>query len=272
MPQGCPSSPTAPRQPTVEIHPQAAGAAQAAAAAAARLLRGVLQTQGKARILVGTGNSQLAMVGFLTRESGIDWSKVDSFHLDEYVGMSAQHPASFRRWLRVNFAEKARPRTMNYMEGDAKDIDEMTRRYAAALTAEPIDLAFVGIGENGHIAFNDPPANFNDTAMVKRVRLDEASRRQQVGEGHFPDLESVPREAITVSCAGLMSAKHWICCVPDQRKARAVRDSLEGPLTPACPGSITRQHPSVAIFLDAASASLLSPNFVRERCRVVQAA
>ncbi len=256
-----PKSPASAARPslTVEIFPNGQLASHAAANAAASCLREILAQRGGARIMVGTGNSQLEMIRTLVRLPGIDWAKVEAFHLDEYVGLPATHPASFRRWIRQQFAEPARPRATHYLEGDTADLAGMMQAYSRRLLAEPIDLAFVGIGENGHIAFNDPPvADFNDPHVVKRVALDEACRRQQVGEGHFPNLESVPQEAISVTCSGLFRAARWICCVPDRRKARAVQGSLEGPLSTACPGSLVRTHPAAALYLDADSASLLS--------------
>ena len=193
----------------------------------------------KSRIMVGTGNSQLEMIRILSRQPNINWSKVDAFHLDEYVGISANHPSSFRYWLRHNFANQVHPRSIAYIEGDSSDLDGMVHDYGRRLLAEPVDLAFVGIGENGHIAFNDPHvADFNDPVPVKRVALDEACRRQQVGEGHFPDLPSVPKEAISVTCTALFRAAKWICCVPDRRKATAVKRSLEGVISPLCPGTL----------------------------------
>ena len=240
-----------------------------AAQNAGEILRSCLRNRGSARILVGTGNSQLEMIRFLTADAAIDWSAIEAFHLDEYVGISANHPSSFRYWIRVNFAEKVHPKRMHYLEGDAASLDRMIEDYARRLAAAPIDLAFVGIGENGHIAFNDPHvADFSDPLAVKRVELDDACRRQQVGEGHFPDLQSVPQEAVTVSCTGLLRATHWICCVPDRRKAKAVKCSLEGPVSTLCPGSLVQTHPSAFVYLDRESASLLTAEFVRACCRV----
>lgn len=248
---------------TVEVFGHRLLAAEAAAHAAAVSLRDCLRHRGHARIMVGTGNSQLDMIRFLAHQPDIDWSKVDAFHLDEYVGIAADHPSSFRYWIRHNFVNRMRPRSIHYIEGDAADLDDRVQEYGRRLLAEPVDLAFVGIGENGHIAFNDPHvADFNDPAPVKRVALDDACRRQQVGEGHFPDLPSVPREAITVTCSGLFRAERWICCVPDRRKAAAVKGSLEGVVSPTCPGTLVRKHPSAAVFLDAESASLLSPHYL----------
>ena len=253
---------------SVEIFPSRTAASEAAAKAAAEIIRKAVNARGCARIMVGTGNSQLEMVGFLTAGREIDWSRVEAFHLDEYVGIEAKHPASFRQWIRTRFSDRARPKVTHYLEGDAADLEGMLKEYSRRLNSAPVDLAFVGIGENGHIAFNDPHvADFRDPLTVKRVTLDEACRRQQVGEGHFADIAAMPQEALTVTCSGLFRAKHWICCVTDQRKARAVKGSLEGPVTTACPGSLVQQHPSAALYLDRESASLLSPGFVQSSCR-----
>lgn len=264
---------TAPISPvrglTIDVFPTSSAAANAAATGAATLLRTCIRERGRARILVGTGNSQLEMIRALVRLPGIDWNAVEAFHLDEYVGLPAHHSASFRHWIRRNFAEVVRPGAIHYLEGDGPDVDAMLHEYGRRLLAAPIDLAFVGIGENGHIAFNDPHvADFDDPQVVKRVALDEACRRQQVGEGHFPTLDAVPREALTITCSGLFRATHWICCVPDRRKARAVHDSLEGPLSTKCPGSLVRRHGAVAIYLDLDSASLLTSPYLKTRCRV----
>ena len=219
--------------------------------------------------MVGTGNSQLELIHALARQPGINWGQIDAFHLDEYVGLAADHPSSFRHWIRHRFADQVRPRSVSYIDGDTANLSVMIEEYGRKLLAGPIDLAFVGIGENGHIAFNDPHvADFNDPAPVKRVALDENCRRQQVGEGHFPDLDSVPKEAITVTCTGLFRAVRWICTVPDLRKAHAVRNSLEGPISPECPGSLVRKHPCARLYLDLESASLLSPGYLSANCRV----
>lgn len=235
----------------------------AAAADAAGVISDAIAQRGLARVMVATGNSQLEVIKALVEHHEVEWGKVQGFHMDEYVGIPAHHPASFRLWIRTRFAEKVRPREMHYIEGDRPDPDAVARRYASLLAHGPMDIAFVGIGENGHIAFNDPPvADFNDPLLVKRVTLDETCRAQQVGEGHFPTVNDVPREAVTVSCRGLLEAKHWVCCVPERRKARAVRDSLEGPISTACPGSVARRHPHAILYLDKESSSLLSPRLV----------
>jgi len=249
----------------IEISETKTQSAQKTARAAADTIRACIKQHGGARILVATGNSQVEMMGFLVKEPDIEWDQVDAFHLDEYVGISPDHPASFRHWIRTRFTEIVRPKSMHYIEGDAQDLPAVLAEYSRLLLAAPVDLAFVGIGENGHIAFNDPPvADFKDPLVIKRVTLDEACRRQQVGEGHFPSMDSVPKEAMTVTCSGLFRVAKWICSVPDARKAKAVRDSLEGPVTTACPGSLVQQHADADVFLDQASASLLSPAFVQK--------
>ena len=213
---------------------------------------------GRARIIVATGNSQLDFIGALMGREDIDVSRVEVFHMDEYVGISAVHPASFRLWIKTQLADRAAFARVHYLAGDAADLEAEIGRYSRLLLAAPIDLAFVGFGENGHIAFNDPPvADFGDPATVKVVALDPASLQQQVGEGHFPDLASVPKTAVTVTCSGLLRAAAWICAVPERRKAVAVRRALLGPISTDCPASVVRRHPAAVVFLDAESASLL---------------
>jgi glucosamine-6-phosphate deaminase len=233
---------------------------KAAAHDAAIAIRSAIDARGSARIVVATGNSQLHTVEAFTSEPGIDWSVVDVFHLDEYAGMPADHPASFRHWIRTRVEERVHPRAMNYIEGDAPDLDAELERYSRLLNSAPIDVTFLGIGENGHIAFNDPHvANFEDPLTVRRVSLDEACRRQQVGEGHFRTLDDVPKEACTVTCSALMRMGKWIVSVPELRKAEAVRNTLEGPISVACPASIIRVHTDATLYLDRDSSSLLTP-------------
>ena len=242
----------------VRLHRDRGSSGAAAAVTAAAIIRDAIATRGSARIMVATGNSQLAMIEALMADASIAWDQVEAFHMDEYVGLPTTHPASFRLWLTTRVASRRPLRAMHLIEGDAASPDREIARYTALLSAGPLDLAFVGFGENGHIAFNDPPvADFEDPAMLKVVTLDEACRRQQVGEGHFPSLDAVPREAITVTCSGLYRAGAWVCCVPEGRKARAVRDALEGPIGTACPASRVRQHPQATVFLDPDSAGLL---------------
>jgi len=235
-----------------------AGMSEAAAETAAECIREAITRNGSARVVVATGNSQIAMMELLVRKSGIDWNAVDAFHLDEYVGLPDTHPASFRLWLRTRFADVVKPRSMQYLNGDAADLEAEILRYTNLLRARPIDVALIGFGENGHIAFNDPAvADFNDLATVKRVVLDDACRRQQVGEGHFPNIAAVPVEALTVTCPALMSARTLVCTVPDGRKAQAVKGAIEGEISTACPASIVRTHPKAFLFLDQESASQL---------------
>jgi glucosamine-6-phosphate deaminase len=240
------------------VYASAAGAGTAAAAQAAKLIQIAIAKQGRARVIGATGNSQIPFADALVAQD-IDWEKVELFHMDEYAGMKADHPSSFRYWIRARLEEKVHPGMTHYLAGDAEDLDAEIKRYTELLSHAPIDLAFVGFGENGHIAFNDPPvADFNDAAMLKMITLDEACRRQQAGEGHFPDVASVPKEAITITCTGLFRADAWICCVPELRKAEAVQRALEGPVSEACPASLVRNHPNAYVYLDEDSASRLS--------------
>src|SRR5581483_420069 len=198
--------------------------------------------------------------GSLVEVPDVPWKQVEVFHMDEYVGMPSSHPSSFRRWLKTRIEDRVAPGKMQYLAGDSPDPDAEMRRYEGLLLSAPIDLAFVGFGENGHIAFNDPHvADFNDPAMIKKVQIDEASQRQQAGEGHFPSPELVPRDAFTITCPGLFRARAWVCSVPELRKATAVRDALEGPISTRCPASVVRTHPNATVYLDRESASLLQP-------------
>jgi glucosamine-6-phosphate deaminase len=231
---------------------------EAAAAQAAQIIQQAIAERGRARIIVATGNSQIESIEALTGRSDVDWKNVDVFHLDEYVNLPPTHPSSFVHWIQTRLVDKVHPGRIEFIAGDAPDLDAELKRYAAVLHEAPNDLGFVGFGENGHIAFNDPPvADFQDPLAIKRVLLDEACRRQQAGEGHFKDVDSVPREAATVTCSELLRIKAWVCCVPERRKAEAVRNALEGPISTACPASIVREHPNATVYLDEESASLL---------------
>lgn len=242
----------------VVVYASASAAGMAAAARAAEAIRSAIAARGRARVIAATGNSQIPVVEALVKED-IDWKAVELFHMDEYAGMGPDHPSSFRYWIRNRLEEKVHPGATHYLEGDAADLDAEMKRYTRLLEERPINVAFVGFGENGHIAFNDPPvADFNDPAMVKIVTLDDACRKQQAGEGHFKDVDSVPKQALTISCPGLFRANTWICCVPEERKSEAVRNALEGPISEACPASLVRRHPDAYVFLDSDSASRLS--------------
>lgn len=241
------------------VYPSKDQLGAAAAARASLLIRDAIARGGRARIVVATGNSQLELIAALARRSDIDWKSVEVFHLDEYVGLAASHPSSFRYWIRTRVENAVHPWKVHYLAGDSEDLDREIQRYSELLTSGPLHLAFVGFGENGHIGFNDPPvADFEDPAVVKRVTLDEACRRQQVGEGHFPSMDATPTEAVTMTCSQLMRAESWVCCVPDARKAEAVRNAFEGSISTSCPASIVRTHPNGSVYLDPAAAALVA--------------
>lgn len=243
---------------TVRIFPRHPEMAQAAAEAVARFLQDCLAQQGRARVILASAASQIQFLEALTHWPGLDWSRVSLFHMDEYLGISADHPASFRRFLRERVEAVVRPQAFHYLCGEADQPIAECARYGALLQASPIDLCCLGIGENGHVAFNDPPvADFGDTRPVKLVRLDEACRRQQVGEGAFPALAAVPQFAYTLTIPALCSVRKMICVVPEQRKAMAVRTALEGPIQTACPASFLRRQSHATLYLDVDSASLL---------------
>jgi glucosamine-6-phosphate deaminase len=243
----------------VTIFSSRASLGSAAAAQGAELINAAIVRKGRARVIIATGNSQQDMVAALVQSPRIDWKSTAVFHMDEYLRMSADHPASFRHWLHKHLLDRVSPAEVNLLQGDAEDIEVEIRRYEGLLLEDTIDVCFLGIGENGHIAFNDPHvADFNDPRIAKIVSLDEICRKQQVGEGHFPAINDVPRQAITLTCTGLMRSESLICCVPEARKAQAVRNSLQGEITTNCPGSLLRTHPNATIYLDQESATLLS--------------
>jgi glucosamine-6-phosphate deaminase len=242
----------------IKTFPTKEAMAAAAAEQAAATLRDAIARQGRARVIAATGASQFEFLDALTRAPGIDWPRTTFFHLDEYVGIPDTHPASFRRYLRERLADRVHPGEFHFIEGDAADPQAECRRVGALLTHQPIDVAFVGIGENGHLAFNDPPADFETEEPYLVVDLDEACRRQQLGEGWFAKLDDVPRRAISISIRQLLKAREILCIVPDARKAAAVRDCLKGEVTPMHPASILQKHPQTTAFLDADSAALLA--------------
>ncbi|HXT42045.1 MAG TPA: glucosamine-6-phosphate deaminase [Candidatus Angelobacter sp.] len=221
-------------------------------------LQQTLLAHARAAAVLATGNSQIKFLGQLVKLGGVDWSKVTLFHMDEYLGISADHPAGFRRYMRERVADLVNPKVFHDLGGDALLPIKECERYSQLLRAQPIDLCCLGIGENGHLAFNDPPvADFNDNRFVKIVKLDDACKRQQAGEGHFPDLESVPSYALTLTIPALISARKMVCIVPEKRKAAAVKAALQGPISTACPASFLRKQAHCTLFLDAESASLL---------------
>ncbi|HUT54497.1 MAG TPA: glucosamine-6-phosphate deaminase [bacterium] len=227
-----------------------------AAADGAALIRKALKDRGSAFIILATGASQFEMLAALRKEKDIDWSKVTGFHLDEYVGLPVTHPASFRLYLRERFVKHVPMKEFHYINGEG-DAAAECKRVGAIIRRNPIDVAFVGIGENGHIAFNDPPADFATEEPYLVVDLDEACRRQQMGEGWFKTLEEVPPKAISMSVNQIMKSRSIICACPDARKAKAVKMCLEGPVTPTAPSSIMQQHEQAFIYLDPDSAALL---------------
>jgi glucosamine-6-phosphate deaminase len=232
--------------------------AESAAARAAGLLRDAVDRHGVANAMFATGNSQLAFIDALVDPSHhVPWGDVVVFHMDEYVGIGPDHPASFERWIRMRIVDRTHPRAAHYLHGTA-DPDDECRRYADLLAAHPLDLCCLGIGENGHLAFNDPGvADFDEPLDVKIVEIDADCRRQQVGEGHFASEGDVPRQAMTVTVPALLRADRVIAVVPDARKAVPVRDALRGPVSEECPASALQRVPHATVFLDTFSAALL---------------
>ena len=245
----------------VQIFNDKLSLAKASAARAAAVLKQTLAERGQARIIAATGASQFEFLDQLTAMQGIDWPRVEMFHLDEYVGLPADHPASFRRYLRERLIARAGITRYHLLDGET-DPASAARRAGAELAAAPVDIAFVGIGENGHLAFNDPPADFKTEEPYLIVELDEMCRRQQVGEGWFASLAEVPRQAISMSIRQILKTREILVVVPDARKANAVKACLEGEITPLVPASILRRHANVRIFLDRDSAALLMPETV----------
>jgi len=232
--------------------------ARAAAEQAAASIRKAIADRDRCRLILATGRSQFEFLDLLTKADGIDWKKVEAFHLDEYVGMPVTHPASFRKILLERVIQPTGITNYHFIESDAADPSAAVREVGRQLTSAPIDIAFVGIGENGHIAFNDPPADFAINEPYIVVELDELCRLQQVGEGWFVDISDVPTRAISMSPRQIMKAGEIIAVVPDQRKAKAVRLCMEGEVRPEAPASILRRHPHVTVFVDEDSASLLT--------------
>lgn len=231
---------------------------RAAARRFAEILQEVLATKDEAAVIIATGNSQLPFAQALADEQDIPWDRITVFHMDEYVSMSADHPASFRRWLTEKIVTPFRPKAFHGLDGDADSLEDEIRRYTDLLNELDPDVTVMGIGENGHLAFNDPPADFETSALVHKVELDEACRMQQVGEGHFPSLEQTPTQALSLSVPMLVRPRHVLVLVPESRKAKAVQAALEGPVTPACPASLLQNVPQAEIYLDQDSASLLA--------------
>jgi len=230
-----------------------------AAATGGERIRKAIAEKGAARVIFSAANSQLEMARALTALPGIDWAAVEVFHVDEYEGVGEDAAISFRRWVHEQIVERVHPGRVHYLAGDAADLKGECARYGELLAAAPIDLAFLGFGENCHIGFNDPhEADFNDPYPVRRVTLDNRCRYQQHREGHFADPEKVPAAGVTLTCPTLVSAVEIVCCVPGRQKAEAVRSALEGPIAESSPGSILRRHPLAHLYLDTDSAFLLA--------------
>lgn len=230
---------------------------KAAAKETARILRSTIKEKGEAVFVVATGASQFEFLEALTTMPSIDWSRTTMFHLDEYIDIPENHPASFIKYLKERLINRVHPGAVHLIKGDTEDPESECERLNKIISTKEIDVSFIGIGENGHLAFNDPPADFNTEKPYIIVELDEACRKQQLGEGWFNSLKEVPHKAISMSIKQIMKSRNIICTVPDARKAQAVKDCREGDISPEHPASILRKHKEVFLFLDKDSAKLL---------------
>ena len=247
----------------VEIYPDSQSAGAAAAQAAAAALRALAAAQDTVAVIFATGASQLNTLGALTATPGLPWGKVRGFHLDEYIGLPATHPASFRRYLRENLTSKVALQSFHELDGTATDIEGMCRAYAAALRSEKPQLCLLGIGENGHLAFNDPwVADFKDPLDVKMVELDLACQQQQVAEGWFAGMDDVPSHAVTLTIPALFRVPQLIASVPGSRKAEIVRRTLTEPISVDVPATLLRTHPNATLYLNQESAAELEPGIL----------
>jgi glucosamine-6-phosphate deaminase len=243
---------------TVQIYNSSTEMALSVAKIVQQYLQSVIQKQGKATVLLATGNSQIQFLDALIDLGNVDWSQITFFHLDEYLGISADHAASFRYYLRERVEKRVQPQQFHYIQGDSLQPVAECDRYTKLLQAQPIDLCCLGIGENGHIAFNDPSvADFHDPYSVKLVKLDNINRQQQVNTGYFSDISSVPQYAFTLTISTICTAKKIICLASGKRKQEIVKKLLQGDITTDCPASILRKQPQGMLFLDEDSASLL---------------
>src|SRR3954452_15886358 len=222
---------------------------QAAADQAASAIRSAIRDRAQARIVAATAASQQEFLEVLTSAPGIDWPSVEAFHLDEYIGLPITHPGSFRKMLLEQLINKTGILKYHLLDGDG-DVDKVVANASAALASAPVDVAFLGVGENGHLAFNDPPADFETEEPYLLVALDEACRKQQVGEAWFADISQVPTHAISMSVRQVLKAKELLAVVPDARKAKAIKACFEGDITPMAPASVLRTHPDTTIYLD----------------------
>ena len=248
----------------INISPDAEELGKVAGAGAAKLVREAIAENGSANIILATGTSQFQTLNQLVSEPGINWSKVVMFHLDEYIGLSITHSASFRKYLQERFISKVPDLKAAYLINGETDPKEECERLGQLISKHPVDVALVGVGENGHLAFNDPPADFETEQPYLVVELDEPCRKQQLGEGWFKSIEEVPHQAISMSVKQIMKSKHIICSVPDERKATAVKNTLEQKVSNLYPASILQCHPDCALYLDKASASQLSADTINK--------
>lgn len=241
----------------VSIHADATALGAAMADQLAGYLGDALAGAETVGVILATGNSQIPLTEALAQRTDVDWSRVEIFHMDEYLGIGADHPASFRRWMRERIVEPLGVRAFHGIDGDAASPEQEARRYARLLAERPPRLAVMGVGENGHLAFNDPPADFFPTDLVRVVEMDERSRKQQVGEGHFPSLEQTPTHALSLTIPALLARHRVLVGVPERRKAQAVQRALEEPVTRRLPASVLRLVPHAHLHLDRDAASSL---------------
>lgn len=239
----------------VSVYQEKKSMGRAAADFTAETLNKTIKEKGSANLILATGSSQFSMLEALKKHK-IDWKKITVFHLDEYKGISDSHPASFRKYLKERILNDVAPKKVYFLNGDTDDLEKEMNDYTTQLKKHPIDMACIGIGENGHIAFNDPPvADFYDPKLVKLVTLDDDCRNQQLGEGWFPTIDDVPKEALTLTITAIMSCKTISCVVPDERKSNAVYNTLNAEINTSCPATILRTHANTRLFLDNAAAS-----------------
>lgn len=243
----------------VSIHDTNGDVGAAVAQAFADAAQKALATRESIAVILATGNSQLSFAQAVVARDDIDWSRITILHMDEYLGMGADHPASFRRWMHENIVDKVPVAGFEGVAGDRHPVEQELSRYTALIRSLEPSITVMGIGENGHLAFNDPPADFDTDEVIRVIEMDERSRRQQVGEGHFPSLADTPTHALSLTVPALLGVGTVLAGVPELRKADAVRVTLEGPITPDCPASVLRREAKAHLFLDRESASKLSP-------------
>ena len=241
----------------IQVFDTKAELGEAAARDAARIINEAIEERGAAFVIAATGASQFEFLDALVQEK-IDWARVVYFHLDEYVGLPESHPASFRRYLKERLLSRIHPKAFHFLDGEVADVSQECRRVGELIAQQTIDVAFVGIGENGHLAFNDPPADFETEEPYLVVNLDDTCRQQQVGEGWFKSIAEVPNQAISMSIKQILKSRNILCIVPDLRKAEAVRASVTLAVSPRQPASILQQHDHVTLYLDRDSSSLLT--------------